>query len=327
MRSAVYRRYGPPSGLTLQELPEPTPERGEVLVRVHATSINAGDLHMLRGRPLVVRPYAGGLLKPTIGVLGSDVAGVVEAVGDDVEAFRLGDRVMGDLSESGFGGFAELAVAPPNVLANIPVGVSFREAAALPSAGTTALQGLRDHGELSSGQHVLVNGASGGVGSFAVQIAKSMGAEVTGVCSARKMDLVRNLGADHVVDYGREDFTTHEGRYDLILDTAAYRPIWVMRRPLRPRGRYIAVGGAFGRTMLAIALGPLLSSKSGRTLRFMGVKKPSGEDLAHLAALTDQGSLTPAVDRTFPLECVVEAMEHLEREHGQGKIILSVAPV
>jgi len=224
MKAIVYHRYGSPDVLHLEEVETPIPKEDEVLVRVHAASINAGDWHLLRGSPFLLR-LSWGLLKPWREILGSDMAGRVEAVGGDVRRFRPGDEVFADVSESGRGAFAEYVCVGEGQLARKPASLSFGEAAAVPVAAVVALQGLRDEGEIQPGQRVLVNGASGGVGTFAVQIAKSFGANVTGVCSTSKMDLARSIGADQVIDYTQEDFTQSEQRYDLILDAALHRPI------------------------------------------------------------------------------------------------------
>ncbi|WP_147372994.1 NAD(P)-dependent alcohol dehydrogenase, partial [Calidithermus terrae] len=248
MKAMVYTRYGSPDVLELKEVPKPVPKAGEVLVRVHATALNAADWRLLTGTPRLLRLMFG-LFRPKHPVLGADVAGRVEAVGKDVKGFKPGDEVFGDLSGSGLGGLAEYVCAKEQALALKPPRLAFEEAAAVPMAAVTALQGLRDAGGIRPGQEVLINGASGGVGTFAVQIAKALGARVTAVCSSQKVDLARSLGADHVVDYAKEDFTKSGRSYDLILDVAAYRPFSEYRPALGPQGVYALVGGHFNRIL------------------------------------------------------------------------------
>ena len=254
MKAMVYTAYGPPEVLQLKEVEKPTPKDNEVLIRIHAASVVYADLAMVRGKPFVVR-LSSGLLKPKHKIPGIDVAGRVEAVGRNVQQFQPGDEVFGDLYESGFGGFAEHVCARENALALKPANVTWEEAAAVPQAALVALQGLRDKGQIRPGQKVLINGASGGNGTFAVQIAKSFGAEVTGVCGTRNLDMVRSIGADHVIDYTQEDFTQNEQRYDLIFDVVANRSVSEYVRALSPKGNYVAVPFSAG----ALFLGPLIS--------------------------------------------------------------------
>lgn len=337
MKAVVYERYGPPSVLRVSSVPKPAADaEDDVLIRVRATSINKGDLHLMHGSPLLVRPMAGGFLKPSLRVLGSDVAGIVEGVGRAVTRFRIGDEVFGDLSESGFGGFAEYATAKEAHLALKPTAVDWSTAAAVPSAGLTALQALRVGGVAPAegrdaepkmsgpggGARVAVNGASGGVGTFAVQLAKHFGAHVTGVCSTRNVEMVRGLGADRVVDYTKDDFTTDDARYDLIVDAAAYRAAREHRRALGPTGVYVLVGGGFRRTIEVMLLGSILSEKGGRTLRFMGIKQPNSEDLAVLGGLLESGTLAPAIHRTVSLGEIPAAMDELEKHHASGKVVV-----
>jgi NADPH:quinone reductase-like Zn-dependent oxidoreductase len=258
MKAIVYEAYGPPEVLQLKEVEKPTSKDDKVLVKVHAAAVNYGDWAILRGKPFVVRLMSGGLLKPKHTILGADIAGRVEAVGGNVKQFRPGDEVFGDISGCGFGGFAEYVSVPENALALKPANISFEEAAAVPMAGVVALQGLRDQGEIQAGQKVLIVGASGGNGTFAVQIAKSFGAKVTGVCSTRNVDLVRSIGADQVIDYTREDFTTSGQRYDLILAAGGYRSIFDYRRALSPKGTYVMAGGAMAQVYEAMILGPVI---------------------------------------------------------------------
>ncbi len=332
VKAVVYERYGPPSVLRVSAVPSPSIDADdEVLIRVQATSINKGDLHLMHGSPLLVRPMAGGFLKPSLRVLGSDVAGIVEGVGRAVTRFRIGDEVFGDLSESGFGGFAEYVTAKEAHLAIKPAGVDWSTAGAVPSAGLTALQALRVGGaapapeayDPAGGTRVAVNGASGGVGTFAVQLAKHFGAHVTGVCSTRNVEMVRGLGADRVVDYTQDDFTTEDdARYDLILDAAAYRAAREHRRALGPTGVYVLVGGGFRRTIEVMLLGSILSENGGRTVRFMGIKQPNSEDLALLGQLLESGTLAPAIHRTVSLDEVPTAMDELEKHHASGKVVV-----
>jgi NADPH:quinone reductase-like Zn-dependent oxidoreductase len=263
-----------------------------------------------------------GLLKPEHQIPGSDVAGQVEAVGSNVTQFQPGDAVFGDLSACGFGAFAEYVAVPETAVASKPAALTFEEAAAVPLAAVTALQGLRDHGHIQSGQRVLVNGASGGVGTFAVQIARSFGAEVTGVCSTSKVELVRSLGADHVIDYTQADFTRSGQRYDLILDTGAYRPLLDYRRALHLRGRYVLVGGAVARMFQTMLLGPWLSM-TGSTMGTM-LAKPNQQDLVFMRELLEAGKVRSVIDRCYPLGELAEALRYLEDGHARGKVVIAV---
>src|SRR5256714_3956557 len=244
MKAIVYHTYGSPDVLKLQEVQKPVPQDDEVLVKVHATSVNAGDWHLLRGKPFLMRLMGFGLLKPKHQILGSDIAGRVEAVGRSVKQFQPGDEVFGNTAEYGFGGFAEYVSVPEEALVLKPANLSFEEAAAVPQAALTALQGLRDKGQIQKGQKVLIHGAGGGVGTFAVQIAKSFGAEVTAVCSTRNLDIAHSIGADHVIDYTQEDFTKNGKLYDLIIAVNGYHSIFDYKRALSPRGMYVMTGGS-----------------------------------------------------------------------------------
>lgn len=323
MRATVARRYGPPDVLHLEDVQIPTPGAGEVRVEVHAAGLNAADWHVLRADPPMVRLMGFGLLRPKDEIPGADVAGVVDAVGRNVTLVEPGDEVYGDLSACGHGAFAEYVCAPEDALAPKPSRLTFEEAAAVPLAGVTALQGLRDEGRLRRGQRVVITGASGGVGTFAVQVAKSLGAEVTGVCSTEKVDLVRSLGADHVVDYAREDFTQAEGRYDLLLDAGGYRSIRDCRRALRPDGTHVFVGGSTRRIFEAMLLGPLLSRGGGPTVRSL-VASPDRDDLLDLSELVEAGDVSPAIDRRFPLARVPDAIRYLEAGRARGKVVVAV---
>jgi NADPH:quinone reductase-like Zn-dependent oxidoreductase len=315
MKAAVYHKYGSPDVLQIEEVETPSPKDNEVLVRVRAASVNAGDWHMLRGRPLLLRLWWG-LLRPNNPILGADMAGRVEAVGRNVTQFQPGDDVFGDVSGRGRGGFAEYTCAGEDDLAPKPANVSFEQAATVPLAGVVALQGLRDEGEVQPGQKVLINGASGGVGTFAVQIAKYYGAEVTGVCSAGKMDMVRSIGADHVIDYTQEDFATGGRRYDLVLDMALHRSISDGLRALRPEGIYVVGGGSVVRMMQA----PGSRSKQVRNL----THRPNPEDLIFLKELLEAGKVTPVIDRCYPLAEVAEALRYYGGGHVRGKVVIAM---
>jgi NADPH:quinone reductase-like Zn-dependent oxidoreductase len=320
MKAIVRETYGPPDVLHLEEVPLPTLRDGDVLVRVRAASANAGDWHLLRGTPLPFRLVAG-LRIPKFKIIGTDVAGHVEAVGRNVTQFRPGDEVFGELSRCGFGAYAEFAAAPEKALALKPANLSFEEAATLPTAGCTALQGLQK-GRIQRAQRVLLNGASGGVGTFAVQIAKSFGTEVTAVCSTRNVDMVRAIGADHVIDYTKDDFATHGQRYDLILATNGDRSIWDYRRALTTDGSYAMTGGSNRQLTEALLFGPLLSI--GRQQFGNVLVKPNQGDLLVLKELCESGKVRPVIDRRFPLSEVSSAVRYVEDGHARGKVVVSM---
>ena len=323
MRAIVRDAYGAPDVLRLDDVPIPTPNEKEVLVKVRAASVNAGDWRLLRADPFLVRLMGEGLLRPRHRVLGFDVAGEVEAVGPGVQHRHVGDAVFGDLSQHGFGGFAEYVCAPERAFASKPSRLSFEEAAAVPVAGVTALQGLRDEGQIQSGDAVLINGASGGVGTFAVQIARAFGATVTGVCRRGKRGLVHALGANRVIDYTRDDVTTREERYDLILDTAAHRSPRVYRRILAPDGVYVMVGGSMLRLFQTMLLRPWVARTSDRRLATL-MATPSPDDLRGLAELIEDGAVTPVLDRLFPLSEVPQAIRYVEEGRARGKVVVTV---
>jgi NADPH:quinone reductase-like Zn-dependent oxidoreductase len=324
MPAMVYTRYGPPAVLQLTEIARPLPGDHDVLIKVQAASLNPADWHYVRGTPLLFRPALGGLLRSKYTIPGADLAGLVEAVGRDVQRFQPGDAVFGDLSGYGRGTLAAyVCVREEAALALKPAGLSFEQAAAVPLAALTALQGLRDHGQIQPGQQVLITGASGGVGTFAVQIAKSFGAEVTGVCSTRNLDLVRALGADRVIDYTHEDVTRRGQRFDLILDCAAYRSFPEYRRALCRQGRYVLVGGAMPRVFQVMLAAPLLSSIGSRTYRTF-VERANTKDLVYLTALLDAGKVVPVIDRCYPLHEAAEALRYLEAGHARGKVVITV---
>lgn len=323
MKAIVYTHYGSPDELQFKEVAQPTPQANEVLIKVHAAAVNAGDWHLLRGQPLLMR-LGTGLRKPKYPILGADVAGKVVAVGPNVTRFQAGDEVFGDLSGTGYGGFAEYVAADEAAFVQKPATVTFEQAAAVLSAAVTALQGLRDQGQIQPGQQVLVNGASGGVGSFGVQIAKALGAEVTGVCSTRNVEMVHRLGADHVIDYTKQDFTQNGHQYDLILDAAAHRPLTDFKRALTARGRYVMVGGSDQRYFQMMIMGPWLSRKDGQHFgTFVKAAKP--KDLAFLKELVDAGKVAPVIDRRYPLCEVAEAIRYVEAGHTHGKVVITVA--
>ena len=321
MKAIVYTKYGPPDVLELKEIPRPIPKDSEVLVHVHAASVNSWDWDLLRGKPFLNR--IGGLFRPKYNILGCDIAGTVETVGKTVKRFHRGDEVFGDLSNSGFGGFAEFACARENALELKSSGMTFEEAAALPQAGLLALQGLRDKGRISKGQKVLVNGAGGGAGTFAVQIARSYGAEVTAVDSAGKLDMLRSIGADHVIDYTKEDFTKTGRHYDLILDVVTYRSIFDYRRVLSPKGTYVMLGGgSWARVYQNMLLCPLLSIMGGKRMGFL-ILKPN-KDLAILKELVEAGRVRPVVDRRYPLSEVAQALRYFGTGEAKGKVVITV---
>jgi NADPH:quinone reductase-like Zn-dependent oxidoreductase len=323
MKAIIYTEYGSPDVLQFKDVEKPTPKEDEVLIKVHAASLNAADLHYLRADPFLIRPTSG-LLKPKNTFLGADVAGRIEAVGRTVTQFKPGDEVFGDLSESGRGTFAEYVCASENALALKPANLSFEEAAAVPLAAVTALQGLRSKGQIQPGQKVLINGASGGVGMFAVQIAKALGAEVTAVCSTRHLDLVRSIGADHVIDYTKEDFTQNGHRYDLILAANGYHSISDYRRVLTPQGTYVTTGGSMAQMSQAILQGRWISMTGSQKMSNM-LARPNKQDLAFMKELLESGKVKPVIDRFYPLSQVADAIRYLEEGHAQGKVVITVA--
>jgi len=321
MRAIVYTKYGPPDVLQFTEVAKPTPKDDEVLIRIRAASVNALDWRLMRGAPYIVRILFG-LRKPTIvrpGRAGRDVAGQVEAVGRNVTQFKPGDEVFGVC----LGAFAEYACAVEDKLALKPANISFEDAAAVPVAAISALQGLRDKGRIQRGQKVLVDGASGGVGTFAVQIAKSFGAEVTTVCSTRNVDTARSIGADHVIDYTREDFTQSGRRYDLIIAANAYHSIFEYRRALSQDGIYVMAGGGWAQILQAVLLGPLLSL-IGRKKMCLFMANINRKDLVVLKDLLEAGKIVPVIDRRYPLRDVAEALRYLEEGHARGKVVISM---
>jgi NADPH:quinone reductase-like Zn-dependent oxidoreductase len=319
LKALVYRRYGPPDVLNVEDVEKPVPKGDEVLVRVHAASINAADRVLLRGKPFIIR-LGTGLSKPKHPILGFDVAGRVEAVGPRVEAVRTGDEVFG---ASRFGGFAEYACISERTLVSKPPNVSFEQAAATPTAAYTALQAIGKKGQLRPGERVLVEGASGGVGTFAVQLAKAFGAEVTAVCSTRNVEIARSIGADHVIDYSREDFTRSVRRYDLVLGVNAYRPISDYARALESNGTYVMSGGGGRQILQAIFQGLWLSKTGNKTLgNIMATAKKA--DLLVVKELLETGKIKPVIERTCSLSEVPDAIRRLESDHARGKTVITI---
>jgi NADPH:quinone reductase-like Zn-dependent oxidoreductase len=318
MKAIVRDRYGPPDVLRCEEIDKPTPGEDEVLIRVRAASVNPADWHTLRGDPFLIR-LGEGLGKPKQRILGIDIAGVIEAVGRKVQELEPGDQVFGT---SKTGAFAEYVCVTADRLLHKPARSTFEDVASVPVAAVSALQGLRDRGRVRPGHKVAIHGASGGVGTFAVQIAKALGAEVTAVCRTANVDLVRSIGADHVVDYTKEDFTRRGEHYDVIFDAAAYRSVLDYRRALNPGGIYVMIGGSFARLLQVLLLGPLIST-GGRKLGFM-MAKMEREDLALLKELLEEGKVVPVIDRRYPLSEVAEALRYLEKGHARGKVVITV---
>lgn len=319
MKAIVHTQYGPPDVLQFTEVATPTPGDDEVLIRIYAASVNPLDRYVMRGAPLI--RLIPGLRTPKHKVIGADIAGRVEAVGRHVKQFQPGDAVFG---AKGVGGFAEYVCAIEDKLARKPANTSFEEAAAVPVAAITALQGLRDKGRIQPGHKVLVVGASGGVGTFAVQIAKSFGAEVTAVCSTRNVHIARSIGADHVIDYTQEDFTRSGQRYDLIMGANAHNSIFDYRRALARGGIYVVVGGGLVQILQAMLLAPLLSMVSSKKTRFF-IARMNQKDLIFLKDLLEAGKVVPIIDRRYPLSDTAEAVRYLEEGHAHGKIVITVA--
>lgn len=317
MKTFVSETYGPPSNMQLREAPKPTAGPGQVLIKVVAVSVNPADWHCMRGKPLFSRAMLG-LRRPKNPVLGVDIAGHVEAVGTGVTRVKVGDEVYANLLDRSFGGFAEYVATTEDVVARKPANLSFAEAAAVPMAALTALQGLRHHGEIRPGQAVLINGASGGVGHFAVQIAKAFGATVTGVTSARNLDLVRSLGADRVVDYTKRDFASDGPRYDLILDTIGNRKVRDIRRALTETGKAAVIGFTSMRGLLGVAL------RGGKRIKQVEAHATPA-DLDTLTRLIEDGKVRPSIDRSYPFAELPEAIAYLEQGRARGKVVVAVA--
>ena len=320
MKAIVHTKYGPPEVLRLEEVAKPTPRDDEVLIKVRAASVNRSDWENLMGKPLYAR--VGGLRKPRRQILGSDIAGRVEAVGKNTRRFQPGDEVFGLLW--GYkGGFAEYVCARESALAPKPASMTFEEAAAIPQAASIAVQGIRDKGRVQPGQKVLISGAGGGAGTFAVQLAKLYGAEVTGVDNTGKLDIMRSLGADHVVNYTREDFTKNGNQYDLILDVVAHRPVFAYKRALRPNGRYFVAGGSVATLLQALLLGPWITGTTGKEIRVLAVQ-PDPKDIVYVTELHEGGNVVPVIDRCYPLSEVPEALRYLGEGRTKGKVVITM---
>ena len=320
MKAIVYYKYGSPDVLKLEEFKKPIPTADEVLIKIHAVSINGSDREALAGKPLYAR--LGGLRKPGYPILGSDIAGRVEQAGKNITQFQPGDEVFGEIP--GYhGGFAEYACAPEKTLARKPASLTFEQAAAIPQAGVLALRGIREKGQVQPGQHVLINGAGGGAGSFAIQLAKLHGAEVTGVDNTGKLEFIRSLGADHVVDYTRQDFTRIGEQYDLILDVIAHRSAFAYRRALKPNGTTFFVGGSVATLFQILLLGPWIRRTSGRNLRLLVVPQ-NNKDLIAITELCEAGKIVPVIDKRYPFSQVPEALRYVAEGHAKGKVVITV---
>jgi len=318
MKAVIYREYGPPEHMGLEDIPKPIPKENEVLVKVKAVSVNSWDWDLLRGESILIRMW--GLLKPKYQILGSDIAGVVEDVGQNVKNFKPGDEVFGDLSACGWGGFAENVCAPEHALALKQVNMTFEQAASIPQAGVLAYQGLFDYGKINEGKKILINGAGGGVGTFALQIAKSIGAEVTGVDSHSKLEMLKELGADHVIDYLKEDFTKNGKHYDLILDNVANRSIFNYKRALNQNGVFVMVGGSMSTILQAMLFSHLISSLGNRKFKILAHK--TNKDLESLKKLFNSGAFKPVLDKLYPLSETPEAMRLLGEGKVKGKVVI-----
>ena len=323
MKAAVLNKYGSPDNFELLEVEKPTPKDHEVLVRIHASSVNSWDGDTLKGIPFANR-LKHGLSNPKSSILGCDIAGRIVSVGKKVKQLKAGDEVFGDISGAGFGGFAEYVCAPEKILALKPKGMTFEEAAAIPHTGVLALQGLRNKGHIQKGQKVLINGAGGGSGTFAVQIAKLFGAEVSCVDHSRKFDMLRSLGADHLIDYTKEDFTSGGPVYDLILDVVTYRSILDYKRALSPGGIYVMLGGgSYARITEFMWRGPLISMTSNKKMGLLW-HKPNKKDLNYLAELYETGKIKPVIDKSYSLGEISEAFRYYEQDLALGKVIINI---
>jgi NADPH:quinone reductase-like Zn-dependent oxidoreductase len=324
MKAIVYTKYGSPDVLELKEVEKPTPKDNEVLIKIHAAAANPADWHLMRSDPFLAR-LENGLLKPKHTRLGADVAGRIEAIGKNVTQLRVGDEIFGELPLNNLGSFAEYVCVDEEFVALKPANLSFEQAAAVPLAAFTALQGLRDKGQIKAGQKVLINGASGGVGTFAVQIAKAFGTEVTGVCSTRNLELVRSLGADHVIDYTKEDFTRNGRQYDLIFDAVGNRSVSDLKRALSLWG-IASVAGFTSLALLfqAMIVGPLLSRNDGQKIGLMATAKANKKDLLVIKELLETGKVKPVIDKCYALRDVPEAIRYLETGRARGKVVITV---
>lgn len=321
MKAMVYQKYGPPDVLALKEVDKPTPTDDQILIKVYAVSINGSDREGLIGQPLYAR--MGGLLRPRNQILGSDIAGRVEVAGKNHTEFAPGDDVFGELP--GYhGGFAEYVCTHGQTMLRKPAGLTFEQAAAIPQAGVIALQGIREKGQVQPGQTVLINGAGGSAGSFAIQLAKWCGAEVTGVDNTHKLDFMRSLGADHVIDYTQENFTTSGKQYDLILDLIAQRSVFAYQRALRPKGTYFFVGGSVAVLFQVLLLAPFIRKTTGKNIRLLAVPQ-NRKDLISITELCEAGKIVPVIDRRYSLREVPEALRYVGEGYVKGKVVITLA--
>jgi NADPH:quinone reductase-like Zn-dependent oxidoreductase len=324
MKAILCTKYGSPDVLQLKEIAKPAPKDDELLIKIHAASINSRDWRMMRANPFFIRLVPGGFLQLKNKILGADVAGRIEAIGNNVKQFQPGDEVFGYLpSATGRGTFAEYVCANENAITLKPANLTFEQAAAVPVAAMTALQGLRDNGNIQPEQKILINGASGGVGTFAVQLAKAFGADVTAVCSTRNLDMVRSIGADHVIDYTREDFTRNGQLYDLILAVNGYHPISDYLRALGPEGIYVAAGGSMFQLFQAARQGRKIS-KTGVQKTYVVSLAQNQKDLNFIKELLETGKIVSVIDACHPLSKVADAVWYFEKEHAQGKVVITV---
>ena len=326
MKVIAYHEYGSPEVLKLEEFPKPVPKDGQILVKIRAASINAADRIMMRGKPFIVRLMLGGIKRPKKNILGGDIAGVIEAVGENGKQFKPGDEVYADILDNKHvipGGFAEYVSVPENLLALKPSNLSFEEAAAVPIAGLTALQALRKFRQVKPGEKLLIYGASGGVGIYLIQIAKHFGAEVTAVCSTRNIEMARSLGADHVIDYTREDFSNNGKLYDWIIAANGYRPMTVFKRALKPGGIFVGTGGKMPHLFLSLIMAPIMSITGNKKMGNLTAKADQ-EDLLYLKELFEAGKIKPIIDHIYPLSETAEAFRYLEEQHAQGKVVIKV---
>lgn len=324
MKALVITKYGTPDVIELSDVVKPKPKDNEVVVKVYAASVNFNTMMFVKGEPLIARAFTG-LLKPKVKTPGNDIAGIVKSVGKDVKQFQIGDEVFGDTAECGFGAFAEYVSVPENALMLKPKNISFEEAAAAPEASLVALQALRDEGEIKSGDKVLINSASGGIGTFAVQLAKYFGAEVTGVCGSKNLDMVSSIGADHIIDYTKEDFTRNGEKYDLIIATAGYHSILEYRNALSPKGRYVATGGSMKQIFQAMLLGSWLSKEGGKKLTNLILKV--NKDLDLMKELLEAGHIKSVIDRSYPLSEAADALRYYGEGHAKGKVVITLEDI
>jgi len=323
VKAIVCTKYGPPDTLKLEEVPKPTPGDDEVLVKVLAASVNYSTVAYVTGKPPVIRLMGGGFLKPKYRIPGAEVAGQVEAVGRNVTQFQPGDEVFGDLSRCGRGAFAEFVSVPDTLFALKPANITFEEAATVTEAAIVALQCLRDHGKIKPGQKVLINGASGGIGTFAVQIAKSFGAEVTGVCGPGNLDMLRSIGADHVIDYTREDFSRNGQQYDLILAIKGSHSVFDYKRALNPGGIAVGVGGSTGQVFGMLLMGPVVTMMGSKKICGM-INHVNQKDLYVMKELIEAGKVKPVIDKRYQLNEVAEAIRYYAEGHSRGKVVITV---